>query len=119
MNSIGNAGKYLFALPFIIFGIFHFLDGEQMAAVVPDFIPGGVIWVYVTGVAMVAGGLAILVGQMVKPAALGLAALLALFILSVYVPALFKGAPFQSVAQSLLKDLALLGGALVIFAHSE
>lgn len=42
--------RYLYAIPFILFGVFHFLGAGDMAGMVP--IPGGVFWVYLTGLAI-------------------------------------------------------------------
>ena len=108
---LGNhVARGLFALPFIVFGLFHFVGGEQMAAMVP--VPGGIFWVYFTGVALVAGGLGILTNILGRWAALGLAALMALFALTVHLPALGDPAMGQMATISLLKDTALAGGAL-------
>lgn len=46
-------GRLLFAIPFGIFGIIHFLTGADTAGMIPEFIPGDVIWVYLTGVALI------------------------------------------------------------------
>ena len=58
MNALLNLGKYLFAVPFLIFGAFHFMSAEQMGGMVP--IPGGAIWVYLTGIGMIAAAVSIL-----------------------------------------------------------
>ena len=108
---LGNhVARGLFALPFIVFGLFHFTGAEQMAGMVP--VPGGIFWVYFTGVALVAGGLGILTNILGRWAALGLAALMALFAVTVHLPALGDPAMGQMAMISLLKDTALAGGAL-------
>ena len=45
MNAITGLGKYFFAIPMLIFGVFHFMGANEMAAMAP----GGVISVYFTG----------------------------------------------------------------------
>src|SRR5258708_24216225 len=77
-------GRVLFALPFAIFGLSHFFEARAMAGYVP--VPGGVFWVYFTGLALIAGSIGILTKIMGKWAALGLAALLATFILTIHLP---------------------------------
>jgi hypothetical protein len=47
MGSLTNLGKYLFLVPFLMFGINHFTKADMMSGMVPSFIPGGAIWVYV------------------------------------------------------------------------
>lgn len=70
--------RILFALPFIVFGAFHLLGADKMAASVPAWLPGGVLWIYITGLAQIAGGLAIILDKMM-PLASNLLALFMLF----------------------------------------
>ena len=105
-----HVARGAFALPFVIFGLLHFVGAQGMAAMVP--IPGGVFWIYFTGAALVAGGLGILLNKLGQWAALGLAALLLTFVLGVHVPGLSNPAMHQIALISLLKDVALIGGAL-------
>jgi putative oxidoreductase len=51
MDVFIKSGKYLLAIPMAIFGLFHFISGPAMAGMVPEVIPGGVLWVYLTGIA--------------------------------------------------------------------
>ena len=111
-----NIGRYLFALPFGVFGLLHFVNAGQMAGMVP--IPGGVFWVYLTGVAMLAACVSLIVGKMARLAAILLGVMLLVFVLSIHLPAVIGG-EMQSSMPSLLKDLALAGGAWFIAGHSE
>lgn len=105
-----NIAKILFAGPFIVFGILHFMNGSAMAGMVPSFIPGGVFWVYVTGLALIAAPVAIFTGKQAKTACLLLALMLCLFVLTIHLPGVISGN--MSSMPNLLKDLALAGGAL-------
>lgn len=58
-----TVARILFALPFLVFGLMHFVGADSMAGMVP--VPGGVFWVYLTGVAMVAAAVAIISARMV------------------------------------------------------
>ncbi len=110
----GPASRIIFAIPFGIFGIMHFMNADMMAGMVPGFIPGGVLWVYVVGLALVAASGAIIAGRMAKEAALGLAALMAIFILTMWIPQLIADMSNSMAMMSLLKDMGLMGGALFI-----
>lgn len=111
MNTLTTTGaRAIFALPFAIFGLMHFLNASQMASYVP--IPGGVFWVYVTGVALVAGSIAILVNKHGVIASFGLAALMLSFIVTMHAPGLLDEATRQMAMPNLLKDTSLMGGAL-------
>jgi uncharacterized membrane protein YphA (DoxX/SURF4 family) len=104
------AARGLFALPFAVFGLGHFTGAEAMAAMVP--VPGGLFWVYFTGVALLAGSAGILTGILGKWAGFGIAALMILFALTVHLPALADPNMGQLATMGLLKDLSLAGGAL-------
>lgn len=109
----GPVGRLAYALPFAVFGLMHLGAAPQLAPVVPDFVGGGVFWVYFTGVAMLAAVVGIAFNTLLVPACLGLALLLAVFVLTIHVPALVGGAPLQPTLTNLLKDIALAGGALM------
>lgn len=107
--------RYLFSVPFIIFGFFHLMGGSNMAGMVP--IPGGVFWVYLTGVAMMAAGVSFLIGKMDYWAGVGLGTLLLIYVLSIHLPGVINAADegaMQTSMGSMLKDLALAGGAFMM-----
>ncbi|MFH6768681.1 hypothetical protein V8G56_08040 [Gaetbulibacter aquiaggeris] len=49
--NISKIGKYLYAIPMVIFGLFHFLNASAMAGMVA--ISGGVFWIYLTGLSLI------------------------------------------------------------------
>jgi putative oxidoreductase len=110
MDALPKLGRWLFALPMGVFGLMHFMAGPAMAGMVP--IPGGVLWVYATGVALIAATVAIVTGKQALLAAQLLAVFLLLTALTVHLPALLGGD--QNAMGQVLKDLALAGGALVL-----
>jgi|GEM_PF-233121 len=118
MNSLALVGRILYALPLIGFGLGHLLAGAEMGGMVPAWVPGGgTFWIYCTGVALIAGSLAIITGVMGRLAALLVAALLLLFVLTLHLPGWLEGGPNAIMSRmSLYKDLAMAGGALVIAA---
>ena len=115
MNSIIGLRKYIFALPFLIFGIFHFMGAEDMAAMAP----GGTIMVYITGVPLIAAAISIFIGKLDKLACVLLAVLLILFILLVHAKGLGDEATMQMSTMSILKDLGLAGGALLCAGNAK
>ena len=108
MNAIINLGKYFFALPMAIFGIFHFMSADTMAEMAPF---GGAIMVYVTGLALIAAAVSIIIGKMDKLASVLLALMLLIFVFSIHLPGVMGGN--EMAMPSLLKDVALAGGALM------
>lgn len=107
-------GRFLYGIPFLVFGSFHFLAGSQMMGLVPNWLPFPLFWVYFTGLALFAAGLGIILNRMGYWAALGLAALMFIFALTVHFPKLFNSQTAQLSMVSFLKDIALGGAALAI-----
>lgn len=116
MDALLNAkvARHIFALPFGIFGLMHFVFGAGMAGMVPAYLPGGVFWVYLTGLAMIAACAAMITGKQIRLATTLLALLLLIYVLTIHIPGLASGN--QMAMSSMLKDLSLLGGALLVGA---
>ncbi len=107
-----SVARILFALPMLIFGLFHFMNAGQMAGMVPGFIPGGVFWVYLTGLALIAAGVSFLINKYVKIAGLLLAIMLLIFVLTIHLPSVAGGN--QQSMSALLKDFGLMAAALMV-----
>ncbi len=84
--------------------------GDAMAGMVP--IPGGVIWVYLTGVALLAAATSIIVGKHAVLATQLLGLMLLIFAVSVHLMAVLGGD--QAAMSMVLKDTALAGGAFIL-----
>lgn len=113
MDTVFKAGKYLFAIPFGIFGIMHLMNANSMASIAPF---GGVFMVYLTGLALLAATVSIIIGKMDKLATALLALFLILTALLVHASGLSNAtdAGASAVAMSgLLKDISLAGAALL------
>lgn len=111
-NKLAYLGRMIYALPFVVFGILHFMNAPAMAAFVPSYVPGGAFWVYLTGLAFLLAAIAFFSGKQARLAGILLAVLLGLFVLTIHIPAVAGGQMASS--SQLLKDLALAGGALMV-----
>ena len=109
-----TVARYLYAIPFGIFGVMHFMNGSEMAGMVPSFIPGGVFWVYLVGVCLLAACVSIIIEKYTKIACLLLALLLIIFVLTMHLPGVLNEATMQASMPMLLKDAALAGAALIL-----
>jgi putative oxidoreductase len=107
-------GRIIYAVPFLAFGSGHLMNAAGMAGMVPAFIPGGIFWIYFTGVAMILAALAIITGIKGRAACFGLALLLLVFIVTIHLPGLNNPQMKMMSMMGLFKDMGLLGGALVI-----
>jgi len=107
-------GRILFGLPLIVFGLLHFMNAQMMAGMVPAFVPGGILWVYITGVALILAAVAIIINRLSSLASLLLGILLLSFALTIHLPLVMGGD--MNAMSSLLKDTALAGAAFFIYA---
>ena len=105
--------RIFFALPFGVFGIFHFMNADGMTGMVPSWMPGAVFWVYLTGLALIAATVSIIWGKKAKLASLLLALMLFIFVVFIHLPAGESGMPM------LLKDFGLMGAALMYAGIAE
>ena len=111
MNAITGLGKYIFAIPMLVFGLFHFMNADAMAGMAPF---GGAIIVYLTGACLIAFALSVFIGKYDKLAAILLAIFLLLTMLMIFLKEV--SANDQTATTMFLKDLGLVGGALM-YAH--
>jgi len=114
-----TVARILYAVPFAVFGLMHFVNGPEMIGIVPAWLPGKTLMVYLTGLALFAAAVAILSGKLAKLASLLLALLLFSFVLFVHLPGIFSPETMQTAVLALLKDLALAGAALLISGTSK
>lgn len=114
MKQLSNIGRILFALPFGILGLNHFLMYSYYVGIVSSFIPGGGFTVIITGLALIAACISIIIKKFVRLSCLLLALLLLIFIVSIHIPMLFDARQAPIALIELLKDTSLLGGSLLI-----
>jgi uncharacterized membrane protein YphA (DoxX/SURF4 family) len=107
-------GRVLLAIPCLVLGLMHFPGAENMAGMVPAWMPGGVLWVYVTGVANILAGVAFITGKQARLAGQLTALMMFIFIFAVHLPGMSNPEMAQMSMIAILKDLGLAGGALLI-----
>lgn len=119
MKTLKTTARILFGLPFIVFGINHFLNAGMMAGYVLAKWPAAVVLVYISGAGMLLAGVSFVINKYVKLAGLLLAAELAIFVLAIQLPGLFNPQTMQMSMIGFLKDFSLMSAALLIAATSE
>ncbi len=117
MDTFLKLGRYLLAIPTAIFGLLNLIYADEKIGTVPHWLPGGVIWVYLIGVCLIAISIAIAINQKAKLAAALLALLMIVFVLTVYLPKLLAGDDTASIG--LLKDLMIAGGAMILADNTK
>jgi putative oxidoreductase len=114
MKRMTTIGRILFAIPFAIFGINHFLMTDYYVGMLTSFIPLGAYTIILTGIMLIAASISIILSKFVKIATILLAILLFIFILTIHIPHLMTEADKTVTLIALLKDISLLGGSLMI-----
>jgi uncharacterized membrane protein len=115
-------GTILYALVIAFFGINHFMNAEGMAGMIPAWLPGGVVWVYISGACLIAAAIALLINKQARLASLLLAALLVIIVLSIHLPGLMNATDEMAKIgpmTGLLKDTAMAATALVLAGKSS
>ena len=115
MKSLGYIGKLMYAGPMAMFGIFHFMNADGMAGVVPDFLPLAIVFVYLTGAALILAAVAIVIGNKAKLATQLLGLMLALFAVLIHLSGFLAQDPVSSAM--FLKDIALAGASWYMSSH--
>ena len=114
MKSLTFLGRIIFAIPLIIFGVFHFLNAKSMADGILQGWPVNTVLVYITGLALVLAGVSIMFNLYARLSSLLLAGLLLVFILTLHLKGLGSSDEMikQLAMSSFLKDMGLMGAAL-------
>jgi uncharacterized membrane protein len=119
MDSLTKTGgRLIFGIPFLVFGIMHFVFGSGMNGLVPGFLPFPLFWVYFTGLALVAASISFMINKYVYHAGLGLALFLIVTALLVHLPMVLSG-NMQPNFSAMLKDIMLAGGALYFAGEAQ
>lgn len=119
---ISRIAVIILALVMGTFGFYHFYHAREMIVFVPEFLPGGIIWVYVVGVAFIGVAIALIAHKGVKIAGYVLAALLFLFVLTIHLPNWMNaGDPEmrQLSLTNLLKDSAIAAFAMYVASNAQ
>lgn len=114
MKNLSTIGRILFAIPFAIFGLNHFLFLSFYIGNVTSFIPLGPYTIILTGIFLILASLSIIFNKYIKVSTILLAILLLIFILTIHIPGLFDPDKWQFALIELLKDSSLMGGSLMI-----
>jgi uncharacterized membrane protein YphA (DoxX/SURF4 family) len=114
MKKLTTIGRILFAIPFALFGINHFLMLDYYLGMLTSFVPLGAYTIVLTGIMLITVSISIITKVFVKFSTLMLAILLFIFIVTIHIPHLFTDADKTITIIALLKDISLMGGSLMI-----
>jgi uncharacterized membrane protein len=112
-----RVARILYGIALPVFGLHHFLSMPGAAEAVPAWLPARAAWVYLTGAAHVAAGLALLFGIVPRLAATLEAIMISAFVVLVHVTGVVA-APRDGLQWTMLFVAAVIGGAAWIVARS-
>ncbi|MCB0527851.1 MAG: DoxX family membrane protein [Lewinellaceae bacterium] len=119
MNAFLSLGRWLFPVPFLLFGLMHFMDLTAFAHnIMPNYVPAPEFWVLLTGTCLVCAAVSMYIGKYDKLATALLAVLLLLVVALIDLPsALAGGEAANRSAFMVLKDLGLAAAAMLYATH--
>lgn len=105
----------LFLAGFLILGgVQHFVYADFVAKLVPAWIPGPLFWVYFTGIALVAGGVGMLVPNTARLAALMAGLMIFLWVLLLHIPRALADLHVPAEMSGVFEALAMSGIAFIL-----
>ncbi len=114
MKNLTIIGRLLFALPFALQGLNHFLFLDYYIGNYSSFIPLGPYTIMLTGVFLMMASISIIINKYIELSSILLAILLFIFIVTIHIPGLFHAERLQIALIELLKDTSLMGGSILI-----
>jgi uncharacterized membrane protein len=113
-KRLGAFGPVLFAAPMGVFGAEHFASASVIAGLVPTWLPAHLFWTYLTGTALIAAAVSIVLKRHSGLAATLLGVELLCFVLMISVPAFVKEPGNRFVLAVTLRDLSFSGAAFAL-----
>jgi len=121
-ETISRISVVILSIILAVFGTYHLLYPQNMISFIPSFLPGGIVWVYVSGAAIILAALAFLTHKQVKLAGYLLALLLITIVLTYHLPNyLNQGDPDLKTSKfiDILQDSSLAAFAMYIASNAR
>jgi len=121
MKNVNSIGRIFFAIPFVLFGINHFVMYDLFLGMLSSFVPNSVYLIFLTGALLIISGIAIIFNKQVLLFCYILAGLLILFILTIHIPSMIQSEGIDAKLSffAFLKDIGLLGGVMMIISSYQ
>ena len=121
-HAVSRVAVMILAIVMIVFGLYHFMKPSNLLVYVPQFMPGGILWVYLVGAAFILAAVSFITHKQAKIAGYLLALLLIIFVLTIHLPNYLNAgdSDMKSMAfVNILKDTALAAFAMYIGSNAR
>jgi uncharacterized membrane protein len=119
ISTLEKSGKYIFAIPWMVIGVQHFMYPDFLENLVPDYMPFRLFWVYFTGVGMIAAAASIIINVKSELAAVGLGVMLTCFIIQLHIPIISADVSNIQSWTRALQDLTIVSIAFMLSGRNE
>lgn len=92
VERLFTAGPWFFGAFLALCGIQHFVHEVFVASLVPAWIPGAIFWTYFTGIALIAGGVGVVVPATARLAGLLTGTMILIWVIVLHVPRAIEAA---------------------------
>jgi uncharacterized membrane protein len=118
-----TVARFSIGIAAVFYGVEHFLHptfapGVPLEKIIPEWIPGRILWAYLAGGVLVVAGLCLLVNKKTRLAATGLGLMILLLVLFDYLP-LLVASPTDIVSLNYFFDTLAFGGAILLLAGAS
>jgi len=117
-TRLAPLGPALLAIFLIVCGIQHFVYSDFVTTLVPSWLPAQRFWTYFSAVALIAGGVGILVPKTFRLAATLSALMIFLWVLLLHIPRAVTEPNHANETAGVFEALALSGVALLVAGRS-
>lgn len=115
LSKLVPIGAILFAIPIVSFGILHFMYGNDVAGMVPAWIPFHLFWIYFCGAALIGSGISIILKVKTRLIAALLGAMIFIWFLILHIPLVIK-APAADLPDQVVSAFLALAYSGIAFA---
>lgn len=103
----------MFGIPWLVFGVQHFMYADFVANLVPGYFPFRLFWAYLTGVAMFAAGFSLILNIKGRLAAIMLGSMLLIFVLLIHIPTIASESSIMNWTRA-LQDIAIASASFIL-----
>lgn len=121
-DTISRIAVVILAIILAVFGVYHLMYPGNLITFIPSFLPGGNIWIYITGISLILAAIAFIAHKQVRLAGYLLALLLIIIVLTFHLPNYLNAGDQDLKTTSfidILQNLAMAAFAIYIASNAK